>query len=248
MIGVNNCRALLALCCLASSLALGANESVQKSRAPASSATLATTKTPDAVEEVKLKALKDEVQTFKDFTQNILSTVYFALGTVVVIVVAMLGFSWYQNFKVYERDKEAMRQALANMISEQLSARTTAIENELKQRFVHFDGRIAEALEKTIKRINDASLSFETSVFRSTHFDKTPETDFFQFCATIQGSIGRVSVGVLKDALSLVVEHLEQLPKVESPTQTALLELANRVPPECSVYAERIKVLSSKRA
>jgi hypothetical protein len=46
----------------------------------------------DPTSDPRLHASQAEVQVMKDFTQHILSTVYFALGTVLVVLIAMIGF------------------------------------------------------------------------------------------------------------------------------------------------------------
>src|ERR1017187_9814928 len=57
-------------------------------------------------DELKLALMEKELQDSKDFTQHILATVYFCLGTVIVVLLAMVGFGWYQNVRAYEKDKE----------------------------------------------------------------------------------------------------------------------------------------------
>jgi hypothetical protein len=238
---------LIRACCVALVCCLFAVASNAQSPAPKVGATAsATATTPDPVQETKIKALEEEVRTFKEFTQHILSTVYFALTTVVVIVVAMLGFSWYQNFKVYERDKEAMRQALTASLNEQLRGKIAELESGLRDRFLNFDSKIADALEKIMRRLEDTRLSVEASIFQSAHFEKTPRTDFAAFCMIVRQSIDHVSTPVLAQALSVIVQHVEGLATIDSPTRMSLLDLANHLPKECSPHAESIRALLAK--
>lgn len=67
----------------------------------------------DSSDEMKLALMERELQVSKDFMQHILATVYFCLGTVVVVLFAMVGFGWYQNVRAYERDKESLRLSLS---------------------------------------------------------------------------------------------------------------------------------------
>lgn len=156
---------------------------------------------PDPVQEAKLQALQTEVQIFKEFTQHILTTVYFSLGTVVVVLIAMVGFGWYQTFRVYERDKEAMRQALLNVLNEHVSEKARELDKKATDRFLAFDSKMATALEHSLQRLSDLHLALETSIFRATHAEKTPRTDFMVLFQQVHQAIGKVSSGVLDHAL-----------------------------------------------
>lgn len=189
-------------------------------------------KVAESVQDVRVNSLQEQVQTLKDFTQHILATVYFALSAVIVVVIAMLGFSWYQNFRVYERDKEAMRQQLVAAMSAERDTWT-------KQ----FDAKIANALEVTNMRIDDVRLSLATDIFRAAHFPRTPQVDTVVFCSLVEYAIGRVNAPALTGALTMLIEHARQ--REHAMPSTPLLTLASRLPPEYEAYGTQLKALAT---
>lgn len=195
----------------------------------------------DTTQEGKVLALQAEVQVMKDFMQNILSTVYFALATVVVVLIAMVGFGWYQNFRVFERDKEALRQSLLTDIRERIEKEFTRLDSKATERFQSFDENIAKALERTHQGLADVQLMLEASIFHASHAPKTPRTDFMVFSHQLDQSICRVSSGVLDHALSTVLDYVQTSARIDPPTRTSLLKLAGKVAAEKPEFGERLR-------
>lgn len=203
--------------------------------------------TQGAAADSRVQALQAELQVMKDFTQHILSTVYFTLGTVVVVLFAMVGFGWYQNFKLYERDKEALRQSLTKVIEEESASRYQEWNKQATERFNAVDKSVAGALELTHKRLNDLELFTATSVFRAAYASDTPLTDFMVLCSRLDQYIGRVSKDVLEHALSTILEHVERCGRIDSVARTHLLELANKTAGHSPAYAERLREVLAKK-
>lgn len=47
-----------------------------------------------------------------DHNDKLLSTVYWSLGVIFTITILLIGFGWFANFKIYERDKDIIRQEI----------------------------------------------------------------------------------------------------------------------------------------
>ena len=70
----------------------------------------------EATRQDEIKLLKAELQIVEGYQDKILSTVYWSLGTLAAIAVLLVGFGWFANFRVYERDKKALSQELHTSI------------------------------------------------------------------------------------------------------------------------------------
>jgi hypothetical protein len=200
-----------------------------------------------AQNDVKLAVMEKELEVSKDFTQHILATVYFCIGTTIVVLFAMVGFGWFQNIRAYKRDKEALRQALTATLNEHIAQKIQEVDKKANERFGVFDGKMADALEKTFQQLFELHISLESSIFRVAHIAKTPRTDFMEFLNHAQRAIGKVSPRVLDDALSVVQDYLEKVERMNSSERTELLKFINLLPPENVAHVERIReVLAEK--
>jgi cell division protein FtsB len=199
-----------------------------------------------AADAAKIAALESEVQVFREFTENLLSTVYFSLGTVIVVLFAMVGFGWYQNFRSYERDKEALRQQLESSLNTTLLKRMEEVETTMSDRFAKFDASIAKALSSFQKRVCDVDLHIATEVFRATHSQKTPRTDLMVLLGAVQHAIGRVSPECLNHTLGVICDYFEAGGIIDSRPQW--LSLVESIPPESVGYATRIREILSPKA
>jgi len=74
----------------------------------------------------QIKLLESQLQSTREYQGHLLDTVYWALGGIFVLVGLLLGFGWFANFKVYERDKDSIRTELAAEISN--TSRTMELE------------------------------------------------------------------------------------------------------------------------
>lgn len=87
-------------------------------------------------------ALRAQIEIMRHYDQRLLATVYWSLGVLATITILLIGFGWFANFRLYERDKLALRQELIVFIQEELSKiNSTFIANAQSQ----YDKTLAEA-------------------------------------------------------------------------------------------------------
>lgn len=86
---------------------------------------------PPADEEVK--ALRAQLEVMWRYDQRLLYTVYWALGGLGTVVIAIIGFGWFANFRLYERDKAALKAELENAINQQANTLRDQLDTKLRQ-------------------------------------------------------------------------------------------------------------------
>jgi hypothetical protein len=70
----------------------------------------------------EVKLLQRQLEDSRKFQDQILSTVYWSLGTLAAVATLLVGFGWFVNFRVYERDKASLERDLRVQMSEDASA------------------------------------------------------------------------------------------------------------------------------
>lgn len=62
--------------------------------------------------------LQRQLEDSRKFQDQILSTVYWSLGTLAAVATLLVGFGWFVNFRVYERDKASLERDIRAQMSE----------------------------------------------------------------------------------------------------------------------------------
>jgi hypothetical protein len=86
-----------------------------------------------AKEREELAVLRAQLQVMTSYDQRLLATVYWALGALGTLGAAIIGFGWFTNFKIYERDKDALRSALSADIQAELAKLRSELSAEVSK-------------------------------------------------------------------------------------------------------------------
>ncbi|QHH95414.1 hypothetical protein FPL18_17035 [Acinetobacter gyllenbergii] len=77
---------------------------------------------------LQIEILKAQVEVMKSYQDKFLSTVYWSLGGVLGIVVLLIGYNWFTNFKNQEKEV----QTLKSYVEQELSSKKTDLEAGVK--------------------------------------------------------------------------------------------------------------------
>jgi hypothetical protein len=76
-------------------------------------------------------ALRAQLQTMREYDQRIIGVVYWGLGTAAALVVAftviLIGFNWFSNVRLIDRDKADLREELQVLVEQQFTKRRDEI-------------------------------------------------------------------------------------------------------------------------
>jgi hypothetical protein len=97
------------------------------------------TKTPSleratSQQDIEISTLRAQLEVMRQYDRRLLSTVYWSLGGLLTIAALLIGFGWFANFRVYERDKAALAATLQADIEKRLSEIQRLTQSEVARR------------------------------------------------------------------------------------------------------------------
>jgi len=118
--------------------------------------------TTESISDLKLELalLKQQNEIIKGGQADLLQTVYFALGTVVLLALALTGYSWWTNFRVYERDKDA----LTTNLNATIAGATTRLEGEVKLSLSGHTNEVNEKVSSVKSELNAKLASVQSEL------------------------------------------------------------------------------------
>ncbi len=99
--------------------------------------------------------LKAQLEDSRKFQEQLLSTVHWSLGTLATVVALLVGFGWFANFRMYERDKAALERDLRAQLLNELQKRSDEASRVVQKRFSDQDTRLESGLQDTSDRLKD---------------------------------------------------------------------------------------------
>jgi hypothetical protein len=97
--------------------------------------------------------LRAQLETMKEYDRKLLQTVYWSLAGITMLAVLVAGFSWFSNLRLYQRDREALREELLALVTSSLSELREENFNSLRE------------IQETVDQMIDEHVSSKTSEF-----------------------------------------------------------------------------------
>jgi hypothetical protein len=76
----------------------------------------------------EVAALRAQIELMRQYDQRLVETVYWGLGTVITVAIALVGFGAFANFRLYDRDRAALQQELATALQREKDALAQELE------------------------------------------------------------------------------------------------------------------------
>lgn len=91
------------------------------------------TSTVRAAPTEEVAVLRAQLETMEKYQERLLDTVYWSLGALGAVFLALIGFSWFTNFRVYDRDRAALAQDLRGVVHEEVAGTQRELSTKLDQ-------------------------------------------------------------------------------------------------------------------
>lgn len=88
----------------------------------------------------------------QSFTDNLVATVYWSLGSVVVIASLLVGFGWFTSIRMHERDIAAVRAELTALLSTQVGVTRIELERMFQDKVNTLTNSSATAASQVVGR------------------------------------------------------------------------------------------------
>ena len=178
---------------------------------------------PTASDPTELKVLQRQLEDSRKFQDQILATVFWSLGTLATVATLLVGFGWFVNFRVYERDKASIERELRTQISVEVSelknsslqafsAASTALEQSLVTKLASASSQ-AEAAQKVTIDALERRLSVRSDAGDSALADVRSEVLDLKLASKLaqreKWLVGKVPRNVLQASVSALEVAIE---------------------------------------
>ena len=109
-------------------------------------------------------ALRAQLETMRSYDQRLLATVYWALGGLVALGAVLIGFGWFANFRVYERDKAALRQELLGVIASRLAESESHLSDRVSAVSTQLDETARAAASQAISPVKQITQELQSEL------------------------------------------------------------------------------------
>jgi hypothetical protein len=108
--------------------------------------------------------LRAQLEITKSFQNNLLQTVYWSLGMLTTLAALLVGFGWYANFKVYERDKQSLIQEVHSLAAVEFEKLRLSIETQAKESIKLISDQITKETQDKITSLKNQIQTINVSL------------------------------------------------------------------------------------
>lgn len=149
----------------------------------------------------EVKLLTDQLATVREYDQRLLNTVLWSLSGVFLLVILLGSYSWFTNFRVYNRDLESIRQQIRVDVQQEAATLRTAAAQEreifrqkMLEQLGQFTANVSAQLdqsrllvkqEESVREKSDGELKdFATKIAKSSALAVQREMNMFRYAVS----------------------------------------------------------------
>ncbi len=192
---------LVALCLIGSGTAIVVESSTAAPTPEASPSVseAAGSLTSEPAADSEVAALRAQLEVMRQYDERLLQTVYWALGTALALVLFAAGAGWYINFRLYDRDKQAL---LAELRLE-LETGTAGIRESLSQNLGEARTSLEDAVTLLSKNLR------EEANLRSEKIEEKALQAGKDAADSLRGELEHVRIDIIRMRYDLSVRKAE---------------------------------------
>lgn len=215
----------------------------------------------------EVQILKAQLETIREYDQRLMNVVFWSLGGVFIVVVLIGGLNWFTNYRLYERERESLREYLQgefksesaqvhevmrHLEEESRSSFNTFFQDaksQFRNDFAEFRKENEKGLERTRTDLHHEIQESKSDLaqFKAEQFQKQGDSLWESFSLLdfleIQIELKRVDPLYVADSLKRIIAILEKEHRVSYTSAKRLERILKSLPDTLSSEAGRIASL-----
>lgn len=96
---------------------------------------------------------KAELAASLRFQDQVLTTIYWSLGTVAGLAILLVGYGWWTNFRIYDRDKQSLERELRVLLTQEANEMKEQFRVDIGKQFSDASASLAKDLQTVEARV-----------------------------------------------------------------------------------------------
>ncbi len=190
----------------------------------------------DSVINKKQLSLREfQIEQMKEYQNNLLSTVRWTIGIVVMVLLFLISYSWYTNFKVSEKEIEIIKRQMQNYIDEKMNVLKS---NTKKYITDNIDIKVNQ-LDSSLKTIKNNLYDLEMEF---TEYKADQSNSIFLYVKPLEHAIKNDSNWQISRILDRIKTKLNKNPKLNAEDTSDLNGVFEKLP---SKYKTEVGLIES---
>lgn len=204
-----------------------------------------------------------QVKILREYTDQLLATVRWTIGIAITLTVFIAGLGWYANFRIHERDRQAMKADLLDELGEltresfssqdqHISTKLNEYSQQVEAHKTEFDERIKSSIEEALAQVDDEIQSLRRQVLVLNYELLKQKAEFWR-AKGVQTNVLRTHMSMLglagqlgwdwrmSKALEGIVGALDEGATPDADDVRELTAMLSALPQEYAVLADVIR-------